>query len=152
MSRSSRRHTPLPAEPERLPPPLGRRVAALDLGERRIGVAVTDPGGSFVAARQVVHRGGSSRDRRALHQLLDANAGATLVIGLPLNADATDNNQTARTRRWADTLLHGRPEPIVWWNEHLTTQAAQSAGAAPADLDARAAELILLDYLRSRPA
>ena len=150
MSRSKRRSQSRLRDPERPPPALGRRVCALDLGERRIGVAMTDAGGSFVTMRQVLQRSGESCDAATLGAILDAYAGATLVIGLPLNTDGTESAQASRTRRWAGQLLDGRSEPVVWKDEHLTTQAARRGGAAEADVDARAAEILLLDYLRSQ--
>lgn len=150
MSRSKRRNQLRPHDPERPPPALGRRVGALDLGERRIGVAITDAGGSFVTVREVVVRTGGGGDRAALGAILDAYPGATLVIGLPLNTDGTESAQAARSRRWAAQLLRGRSEPAIWKDEHLTTQAARRDGVGDADVDARAAELLLLDYLRSQ--
>ena len=150
MSRSKRRSQSRLHDPERPPAALGRRVCALDLGERRVGVAMTDAGGSFVTVRQVLQRTGGRGDAAALHAVLDANPGATLVIGLPLNTDETESAQAMRTRRWAGQLLRGRSEPVVWKDEHLTTQDARRGGAADADVDARAAEILLLDYLRSQ--
>lgn len=150
MSRSKRRNQSRPRDPERLPPALGRRVGALDLGERRIGVAMTDAGGSFVTLREVLKRTGGSADRDALGTVLNTYPGATLVIGLPLNTDGTESAQAARSRRWAAQLLDGRSEPVIWKDEHLTTQAARRDGAGDADVDARAAEILLLDYLRSQ--
>ena len=110
---------------------------------------MTDAGGSFVTVRQVLQRTGGIGDAAELSAVLDANPGATLVIGLPLNTDGTESAQARRTRRWAGQLLEGRSEPVVWKDEHLTTQAARRGGAAEADVDARAAEILLLDYLRS---
>ena len=150
MSRLKRRNQFPLREPERPPPALGRRVGALDLGERRIGVVMTDAGGSFVTMQQVVRRTGGGDDAAALGAILDAYPGATLVVGLPLNTDGTEGAQAARSRRWAVQLLRGRSEPVIWKDEHLTTQAARHAGAGDADVDARAAEILLLDYLRSQ--
>ncbi len=150
MFRSKRRSQSRLHDPERPPPALGRRVGALDLGERRIGVAMTDAGGSFVTVRQVVQRTGGRGDAAALGAILDAYPGATLVVGLPLNTDGTESVQATRNRRWATQLLDGRSEPVIWKDEHLTTQAARQGGAGTTDVDARAAELLLLDYLRSR--
>ena len=150
MSRSKRRSHSRLGEPERPPPALGQRVGALDLGERRIGVAMTDGGGSFVTMREVLQRTGGRGDATALGAILDAYPGATLVIGLPLNTDGTEGEQAARSRRWAAQLLQGRSEPVIWKDEHLTTQTAREEGAGDADVDARAAEILLLDYLRSQ--
>lgn len=111
---------------------------------------MTDAGGSFVTMRRVLSRVGGSDDSTALGAVLDAYPGATLVIGLPLNTDGSESAQAARNRRWASQLLNGRREPVIWRDEHLTTQAARRDGAGDADVDARAAEILLLDYLRSQ--
>lgn len=150
MSRSKRRSQRPPLDPELPPAALGRRVGALDLGERRIGVAITDAGGSFVTMRDVLKRTGRRADRDVVGSILDAYPGATIVIGLPLNTDGTESAQAARSRRWAAQLLEGRGEPVIWKDEHLTTQAARRDGAGDVDVDARAAEILLLDYLRSQ--
>ncbi len=123
-------------------------MAAFDLGSRRIGVAVTDAAGSFVSRQDVLRRRNRVHDRAAINALLDAYPGATVVIGLPLRADDTEGEQATRTRRWAHDLFDGRPERIVFRDERLTTSAAAGAGADRATIDARAAELLLLDYLR----
>ena len=99
--------------------------------------------------REVLKRTGGSADRDVVGSILDAYPGATIVIGLPLNTDGTESAQAARSRRWAAQLLAGRCEPVIWKDEHLTTQAARRDGAGDADVDARAAEILLLDYLRS---
>ena len=111
---------------------------------------MTDGGGSFVTMREVLQRTGGRGDATALGAILDAYPGATLVIGLPLNTDGTEGEQAARSRRWAAQLLQGRSEPVIWKDEHLTTQTAREEGAGDADVDARAAEILLLDYLRSQ--
>ena len=111
---------------------------------------MTDAGGAFVTMRRVLTRRGGRRDVTALAAILDAFPGATLVLGLPLNTDGTESAQAARSRRWAAQLLDGRTEPVIWKDEHLTTQAARRDGAEDPDVDARAAELLLLDYLRSQ--
>lgn len=84
----------------------------------------------------------------AINALLDAHPAATVVVGLPLGADGTEGEQARRTRRWARDLFDGRPERIVFRDERLTTSAAAGAGADRSTIDARAAELLLLDYLR----
>ena len=148
MSRSRRRRPPRRAEPAAPPAPLGHRVAAFDLGARHIGVAVTDDSGSFVAWRGVIRRAGPERDREAVARVLDDHPSATIVVGLPLLMDETEGAQARRTRRWAEALFGGRSEPLMFRDERLTTDAARQAGAEPASVDARAAEVLLLDFLR----
>jgi len=122
-------------------------VAALDLGEKLIGVAITDAQGGFVVHRSTIARRSGAHDRAALAAVLDAHPGATVVVGLPLLPDGTEGAQVIRTRRWAAALLAHRPERIVFRDERLTTAAARAAGAAPAALDAWSAEVLLRDFL-----
>lgn len=148
MSPSRRRRPSRRAEPAAPPAPYGRRVIGVDLGARRIGLAVTDAGGAFVATQTVLERRSLDADRTALSALLDDYPVATIVVGLPLNMDGTEGPQARRSRRWAADLFAGRAEPIVFQDERLTTDSARQAGAGTAQADAAAAALILLDFLR----
>ena len=150
MSRSRRRNLTTLPDRERPPPAIGRRVAAFDFGERRIGVVITDPNGSFVTVRRIINRVDVVTDRAMLDGLLDSYQGATLVVGLPLHQDGSESEQAARTRRWVSQLLGQRPEVVVWLDERLTTEAARLLGAPDSELDVYAAEMLLLDYLRGQ--
>ena len=152
MSKSRRQNPTTIRDPERPPSPIGRRVAAFDFGERRIGIVITDPNGSFVTARQIVERVDLVTDRVKLDRLLDSYQGATLVVGLPLHEDGSESEQAARTRRWVAQLLGQRPEMVVWLDERLTTEAGRSLGLPDSELDLYAAEVLLMDYLRGQKA
>ena len=114
MSPSQRRRPSRRAEPAAPPAPYGGRVIGVDLGARRIGLAVTDAGGAFVATRSVLERRSLDADRTALASLLDGYSDATIVVGLPLNMDGTEGPQARRSRRWAAALFAGRAEPMVF--------------------------------------
>lgn len=80
------------------------RLLGIDLGERRIGVAVADPDGSalpLVTLRRSRH---SAEDAAALRRLLDEQAAAELVVGLPLEADGHEGPQVALTRAWVAAI------------------------------------------------
>ena len=149
MSKSRRNPQPRPVDPAAPPPPLGRRVAAFDLGARRIGVAITDSLGSFLAWRGVVERRSVLRDHEVIGELLETYPRATILVGLPLRIDGTEGEQARRTRRWAEELFADRQEPMVYRDERFTSQAAAHAGAPRDSLDAYAAEMLLMDYLRN---
>lgn len=148
MSPSQRCRPRRRAEPAAPPAPYGGRVIGVDLGARRIGLAVTDAGGAFVATRTVLERRSLDADQTALASLLDGYSDATIVVGLPLNMDGTEGPQARRSRRWAAALFAGRAEPIVFQDERLTTDSARQTGAGTAQADAVAAVLILMDFLR----
>ena len=147
MSRLNRTGLITKVEPERPPPALGQRVAALDLGERRIGVAVTDPDGGFVTHRTTIVRRSEVTDKRVLGRVLDEYQVEILVIGLPLNADGSEGAQASRCREWASRLFQDWTDDIVWENEHLTSDMARQMGAVGEAIDAAAAELLLRSFL-----
>ena len=136
------------------------KLLALDVGERRVGVAVSDPSGLIAAPLTVMQRRSKAEDfARVAHFLREQEAGG-LVIGHPLNADGSAGPQAARVERYAAALSEalgraGLSVPVVLWDEYGSTQRAQSlmisAGRSPAvrrqRLDAAAAAVILQDYL-----
>lgn len=151
MSKSRRRRPHRRADPAQPPPPRRRRIVGLDLGSRRIGVAVTDAEGGFVAQRHVIHRRDLDRDRSEIASILDAYGGATILVGLPLSMDGSEGPQAKRTRLWADGLLGGRLETVVFRDERLTTVAAKEQMPTEA-VDAAAADVLVRDYLNDRTA
>ena len=151
MSRSRSRRPSRRVEPAELPPPRRRRIIGLDLGSRRIGVAISDGAGGFVAHRRIIRRRDLTRDRDALAAILEDYPDATILVGLPLSMDGTEGPQAARTRQWARDLLEGSMDAVVFRDERLTTAAAQ-ARMAPRPVDAIAAEVLVSDYLNDRSA
>jgi putative Holliday junction resolvase len=127
---------------------LGHRVAAFDLGARRIGVAVSDAAGAFVVWRGVLQRSSPLSDRQAVTAILEEYPNSTIVVGLPLLMDETEGAQALRSRQWAESLFAARPETLVFRDERLTTDAARQRGDDRTGVDAQAAEVLLLDYLR----
>ena len=149
MSRSRSRRPSRRVEPAEPPPPRNRRIIGLDLGSRRIGVAISDAAGGFVAHRRIVERRDLVRDRAALAAIVADYPNATILVGLPLSLDGSEGPQAARTRQWARQLLADRWESVVLRDERLTTAAAQElSGERP--IDAVAAEVLVHDYLNDR--
>jgi putative Holliday junction resolvase len=134
-------------------------VAALDVGDARIGVAVSDDLGLTVRGIGVVQRRGGKHDLDAIARLIAAHEVSRIVVGLPLNMDGTEGKQAARARAFGERLRGHLGLPIEFWDERLTTFEAEeqlrSRGVRPArrrDLvDQVAAEVILRSYLE-RPA
>jgi len=135
------------------------RLAALDVGDARIGLAVCDELGLTVRGVGVVHRVGGRRDLEAIAARLAAYEPARLVVGLPLNMDGTEGRQAARVRAFAERLGAHLGLPVELWDERLTTvEAERTLRAAKlsrtrrrALVDQEAAAIILESYL-ARPA
>jgi putative Holliday junction resolvase len=143
----------------------------IDLGERRIGVAIAD--GPDVGARplQTLRRGRTiDADIAALEALIEAHSIDALVVGLPIDAAGHEGSQAAATRAWADAVsarLGSRVE-IALRDERLTSHLAETrlgpmprgrSGGPPsrqqrhsyrARVDREAAAIILQDELDSR--
>jgi putative Holliday junction resolvase len=136
------------------------RLLALDVGERRIGVAVSDPLGSIATPLAVIRRASKAADFRRIADLLREQQAEALVVGHPLNADGSAGPQALRVARYAIALEQGLREeglnvPVVLWDEYGSTQRAQEAMIASGRgmrnrrerIDAAAAAIILQDYL-----
>ena len=148
-------------------------ILGIDLGERRIGIAIAD--GPDVGARPLatIRRGRDvATDATALRTLIDANAVDRLVVGLPIDAAGHEGEQAARTRAWVDAVRTGLGDDvaIALQDERLTSHVAETrmgpmprgrSGGPPtrqqrdayrARVDREAAAIILQDFLDSRRA
>lgn len=148
-----------PAGPESAPP---GKILALDVGDARIGVASCDPLGLSVRPLCTLRRRSRRRDFDALGRIIAQEEAELVVCGLPLNMDGTEGPQASKVRRWAARFLRalqimrGRKVPLVYWDERLSSFAADEWiaewGAHAAGQDAVAAAVILRSYLDGRRA
>lgn len=100
------------------------RFVAFDIGDRRIGVAVSDPFNSYALPSETYFRKGFSEDVAALAALARAKGATTIVCGLPLNFDGSEAVQTQKTRRFIEALREATPIPVVCEDERFTTKMA----------------------------
>jgi putative Holliday junction resolvase len=140
------------------------RVAALDVGERRIGVAVSDVTQTLARPVGVIQTTGLEADAldRAAEELArlaaEEDGLAALVVGLPRRLDGTPNEMTPRVQAFAARLGERTDLPVVLQDERLTSREAESRlalrekdwRARKARLDAAAAAVILQEYLDGR--
>nr|WP_312967764.1 Holliday junction resolvase RuvX [Brucella intermedia] len=138
----------------------GKTIAGLDLGTKTIGLAVSDLGLSFAHPRPVIKRVKFSIDAQVLLKALDADKVGVIVIGLPMNMDGTSGPRVQATRAFVRTMQPLTDLPFVFWDERLSTVAAERAligmdvsrGKRAERLDSAAAAFILqgaLDRLHS---
>ena len=141
--------TGAPLGPAHVPP---GAVLGFDFGTRKVGVALGNTLTRTAHALLTIHE--EARDRRfaAIASLLQQWQPTALVVGLPVHADGTPHDTTARASRFA-RQLHGRFHlPVATVDERYTTQLAghddgPSGRSARADRDARAAQIILQAWL-----
>jgi putative Holliday junction resolvase len=114
---------------EDLPPLLagGRTLAGLDLGEKTIGIAVSDARLSFAHPRPVVMRKKFSVDAQALLALLGKEGAGAVAIGLPRNMDGSEGPRAQATRAFVRNIERLTPLPFLFWDERLSTVAAERA-------------------------
>ncbi len=141
------------------------RIVGLDVGERRIGVAVSDP--TLTLARPVGVLRPSALDADAV-QLASSEVArlaaeddgvSAVVVGLPRRLDGSDTGMTLRVAAFAEALGRATRLPVVLQDERLTSREAESRLAITdrdwrsrkTRLDAAAAAVILQDYLDVRP-
>ena len=112
---------------EQLPARLadGRTLAGLDLGDKTIGVAVSDRGFSFAHPRPVIMRRKFSLDAAVLLALLEKENAGAVVIGLPINMDGSEGPRAQKSRAFVRNMAQLSDLPFVFWDERLSTVAAE---------------------------
>jgi putative Holliday junction resolvase len=149
------------SEPSNVSKPPGGRIVALDVGDARIGVAVSDPTGLLASPHSiVVRKQGDPLGKIA--QLVRDQQSARVLVGLPRNMDGSQGPQAAKVKRFAEELRRLLPgTEFVYWDERRTTMEARanrraagkrkSQRAAPVDHEAAAVLLqSFLDRLRQQ--
>jgi putative Holliday junction resolvase len=127
------------------------RILALDFGEARCGVAVSDPSGTVVTPIGAIERPDTRRGLGRLAATVREREVERVVVGLPLSLSGEEGPQAARTREFTARLAERIDVPVVLHDERLTTQQAARSGGN-ADEDSRAAAHLLEAYLAATPA
>ena len=102
-------------------------VAGLDLGDKTIGVALSDLRRSVATPVEVIRREKFTADATRLLALLTARGAAGIILGLPLNMDGSEGPRVQSTRAFARNLEKLTALPITFWDERLSTVAAERA-------------------------
>jgi putative Holliday junction resolvase len=136
------------------------KYLALDVGDRRMGVAVSDATGLIATPLTVIRRKSKKEDFGRVARLVRELEIQGLVIGHPLDTDGSAGPQARRIERYVAALVEwlqndGLELPTVLWDERMSTQRAQMAMVKAGrkakhrrgKLDAAAAAVILQDYL-----
>lgn len=105
----------------------GATLAGIDLGTKTIGLAVSDAGLSFAHPRPVIVRKKFTLDAAALIAALEKEKAAAIVIGLPVNMDGSEGPRVQATRAFVRNMEKLTALPFVYWDERLSTVAAERA-------------------------
>jgi len=132
-----------------------RRVIGLDVGDKTLGVAVSDELGLTAQGVTTCRRTSSAADLDFLRQIIAQYAAAAVVVGLPKNMDGSIGPQAQKTLAFIERLRQTCAIPVVAWDERLTTREAERVLLAANTSrqrrkrvrDRLAAQLILQSYL-----
>jgi len=135
------------------------RVLALDVGDRRVGVAISDPTHSLARSLGVIERASRQEDFAAVAGLVEQHEVERVVVGYPRSLNGTAGEQAEKVERYAVALAEVLTVPVLLWDERLSTVSAErlmrEAGLRGKKkrerVDAVAAAVILQDYLDSEP-
>ena len=139
----------IPPTPGTTLPPQGR-LLAVDWGEKRIGIAVTDPTRTIaLPLATLVRRAGRRFPLAQLRPYLEEYAPVGIVVGLPLTPDGTEGPAAQAARAVADLIATKTGLPVVMVDERMTTARAAEADAVGGRglRDQRAAAILLQTYL-----
>lgn len=132
-----------------------KRILGLDIGDKRIGIAVSDELGITAQGLETLHRTALEKDISKLLEIINKWSIQRIVVGLPRNMNGTYGPQAEKVKDFAERILsEGVPE-IVYWDERLTTAAAErvllegniSRIKRKNSIDKLAAVMILQGYL-----
>jgi putative holliday junction resolvase len=117
----------------------GQRLLGLDLGEKTIGVAISDPGLTVASPIDTVRRTKFTEDVKQLAKMIQGREVGGLVIGLPINMDGTQGPRCQSVRHFAENLvkradLLGLEPEIAFWDERMSTVAVQRLLISEADM------------------
>jgi len=137
------------------------RILGLDPGERRVGIAVSDPTGTLARPLRALERRSREEDFDAIADLVVEHDVGLVVVGRPLSLDGTEGPQARRVARYAEALAAHLPVRVVSWDERFSTVAADEIlcrsrskkerrrARTDGQVDAIAAAVILQSYLDS---
>jgi len=137
------------------------RILALDVGERRVGVAVSDPTGTIARPLYAIRRASRAEDFAAIADLVEEYQAEAVVVGQPLSLDGHAGPQARRVARYADALAESLTVPVIPSDERFSTaradeilretrgERAKRRARANGEIDAIAAAVILQRYLDS---
>jgi len=133
------------------------RILALDLGKKRIGLALSDPLGITAQGLPTLQRVNIRTDMDALATLIADREVSAILMGNPLHMSGHEGRQVEYTREFADRLKERTGLAVIYWDERWTTLAAQrvlkESGASTAKrsraVDRLSAVILLSSYLDS---
>lgn len=105
--------------------PTGKRLMGLDVGDKTVGVAVSDTLLMTASPIEVIRRSKFTADAEKLIALIRSREAAGIIIGLPVNMDGSEGPRCQSVRQFATNLLEKINLPVAFWDERLSTAAVE---------------------------
>lgn len=133
------------------------KIMGLDIGTKKIGVALSDQTGQIASASEVILRKSDSVAIRRIKQIADEYNVKKIVVGLPVNMDGSDGKSAKMSEKFAGKIKKETEIDICFWDERLSTKEAEnimisadvSRKKRKGVIDKLAAQIILQGYLDS---
>jgi putative Holliday junction resolvase len=131
------------------------RVLGVDFGGKRIGLALSDEGGTIAQPLKYIDGGGIAVVSREVARIGDERKVGKIVVGVPLRLDGTASEQTERTLAFIAELQRATTLPVLKWDERLTSVQAERVllegnvrrSKRKQNIDKLAAQIMLQSYL-----
>jgi putative Holliday junction resolvase len=118
-------------------------LVGLDLGEKTIGVAVSDATRSIATPLELIRKVKFTEDAGALFKLMESRGAGGIVIGLPVNMDGSEGPRCQSSRAFARNLLRLKDISIAFWDERMSSMAVNRMLIDEVDMNrARRAEVV----------
>ena len=132
-----------------------KRILAIDVGEARIGLAVSDETGFLATPVEAIKRTDPESDSRAVIAAAERVGAVRIVVGMPVSLNGTHGSQARRVQGFRRILIEATELPVQSWDERFSTVEAErrlrESGVEPsrdrARLDSAAAAIILQSFL-----
>ncbi len=134
------------------------RLMGLDVGDKRIGIALSDEGALIASPRETLERSGNRKDIRHMLDLARREEVSEIVVGMPFSLDGSLGPQAHKVERFVEALKSETDIRVTTWDERLSTVSAERAllegdvsrAKRKKTIDRVAAALILQGYLDSK--
>jgi putative Holliday junction resolvase len=114
--------------------PRGQRLLGIDLGKRRIGLALSDASLTIASPCELLERTRLAHDLDRILAAVDRQGVGGIVLGLPVQMDGAEGARAQAARQFARDLLQRRDLPLALWDERLSTAAVERMLITEADL------------------
>ena len=144
--------------PQPFPSPVPGRIAGIDFGTVRIGIAISDPQRTIASPYENYTRRGADQDARRFRRLVEEEAIVRFVVGLPVHLDGRESEKSREARQFGQWLQETTGIPVDFFDERFTSTEAEqflldaqlTKKRRKQRLDMLAAQIMLSAYLESQ--